>query len=80
MDETILKITDRFLNDNLSIDIHTYGLNFGDYFVDQIILRLDYLKSEYKKAVDAGDFEKSDKVRYQVASIMPGFVLMGECG
>ena len=74
----IYSATDKFLNDQLKTDIFQYALDSRDYHVDWIVLKLDYLKSEYWKSNETKNYERVGQIRRQIAEIMPGFIVMKE--
>ena len=78
--EYVYEAVTHFVNDTLRKDVYKYVSDNNDYFIDQIMLRLNYLKSEYKKSYNAEDYEKAHKIREQIAAIMPGFMVMEEFG
>ena len=73
---SLYDIVDMFLEGSIDVEADCYTSR-NDYFTDQIEMRLNYLKSEYKKCFDTGKREEARNFRSKIADIMPGYVLKG---
>ncbi len=70
----LFDLVDMFIKDSINIEADRYA-SHTDYFIDRIIMRLNYLKSEYKKNFDAGNKTEARKIRANMVDIMPGYVI-----